>query len=167
MTTVFHAPQPSRPSLPLKSALHQRLFTPLWAAFSRWLLAGLLVCGAANSWAQDLVVYHINDTAAQALGTLRNIRNHLDTDPTAKITVVTHAQGVDFLMEGAKDASNAAFAGPVAALVGRGVKFEVCEITLKNRNLKKEQFLQEADFTPSGVVRLTKLQKLGFAYIRT
>jgi hypothetical protein len=50
--------------------------------------------------------------------------------------------------------------------VARGVKFEVCEITLKNRNLKKDQFIQEADFTPSGVVRLAKLQKQGFAYIR-
>ncbi len=126
-----------------------------------------LAVASTATWAQDTVVYHINDTASQALGTLRNIRNHLDTDPTAKITVVTHANGVDFLMEGAKDAGNAAFAGPVAALVGRGVKFEVCEITLKNRNLKKDQFIQEAEFTPSGVVRITKLQKMGFAYIRT
>jgi uncharacterized protein len=46
------------------------------------------------------------------------------------------------------------------------VKFEICEITLKNRNLKKEQFIQEASFTPSGVVRITKLQLDGHAYIK-
>ncbi|HQY10176.1 MAG TPA: DsrE family protein, partial [Burkholderiaceae bacterium] len=97
---------------------------------------------------------------------LRNVRNHLDTDPTARITVVAHAFGVDFLMEGMKDRSENAFEPMVAALKNRGVKFEVCEITLKNRNLKKEQFIQEADFTPSGVVRLTKLQMQGWAYIR-
>ncbi len=120
------------------------------------------------TWAQaaDNVVYHIDDAAAQGLKGLRNIRNHLDTDPAAKITVVTHALGVDMLLEGAKDAQGGLFAGPVAALVGRGVKFEVCEITLKNRGLKKEQFIQEADFTPSGVVRLAKLQQQGFAYIK-
>lgn len=135
-------------------------------------LAGLLATAvlafgpAAPAWAQDLVVYHIDDAAAQGLKGLRNIRNHLDVDPSAKITVVTHANGVDFLMEGAKDANGGSFAGPVAALVGRGVKFEVCEITLKNRNLKKEQFIQEADFTPSGVVRIAKLQKQGAAYIK-
>ena len=116
--------------------------------------------------AQDRVAYHIDDAATQGLKGLRNIRNHLDTDPTARITVVTHANGVDFLLEGAKDVNGSAFAGPVAALVARGVKFEVCEITLKNRNLKKEQFLQEAEFTPSGVVRLTKLQVAGHAYIK-
>jgi len=121
---------------------------------------------AAPAFAQDPVVYHIDDAAAQGLKGLRNIRNHLDVDPTAKITVVTHANGVDFLMEGAKDANGGAFAGPVAALVARGVKFEICEITLKNRNLKKEQFLQEAEFTPSGVVRIAKLQKAGAAYIK-
>ena len=54
----------------------------------------------------------------------------------------------------------------MSALKSRGVSFEVCEITLRNRDLKKEQFIQEADFTPSGVVRITKLQGQGFAYIK-
>ena len=130
------------------------------------LAAVTLSIASAVAWAQDSVVYHIDDTSSQALKGLRNIRNHIDTDPTAKITVVTHAFGVDFLMEGMKDRNESSFAATVAALTARGVKFEVCEITLKNRNLKKEQFIQEADFTPSGVVRLAKLQKLGFAYIK-
>ena len=132
----------------------------------QWILGAAFALLSAAAAAQDTVVYHIDNTANQALKGLRNIRNHLDTDPGAKITVVTHADGVDFLMEGAKDPNGGAFAGPVAALVARGVKFEICEITLRNRNLKKEQFIQEADFTPSGVVRLAKLQKEGAAYIK-
>ena len=133
----------------------------------RHLLATLLLAGAAlGAWAQDTVVYHINDTDSQALATLRNIRNHLDTDASARITVVTHAQGVDFLMEGAKDRNGVQYAATVSALVARSVKFEVCEITLKNRNLKREQFVQEADFTPSGAVRVTKLQLQGSAYLK-
>jgi uncharacterized protein len=116
--------------------------------------------------AQDTVVYHIDNTGAQATKGLRNMRNHLDTDPTAKLTVVTHADGVDFLMEGAKDAAGNPYVPLVAALVARGVKFEVCDITLRNRNLKREQFIQEAEFTPSGVVRVAKLQKQGYAYIK-
>lgn len=132
----------------------------------RLLIALVLAAGAALAHAQDMVVYHIDDAAAQALKGLRNIRNHLDVDPAAKITVVTHANGVDFLMEGAKGSGDVAYAPLVSALVGRGVKFEVCEITLKNRNLKKDQFIQEADFTPSGVVRIAKLQQQGAAYIK-
>ena len=125
-----------------------------------------LALSSAATWAQDAIVYHIDDTSSQALKGLRNIRNHIDVDPTAKITVVTHAFGVDFLMEGMKDRNESPFAATVAGLTARGVKFEVCEITLKNRNLKKEQFIQEAEFTPSGVVRLAKLQKQGSAYIK-
>jgi uncharacterized protein len=134
--------------------------------FRAAVLALALTTAAGLAAAQDKVVYHINDTATQALAGLRNVRNHLDTDPTAQITVVSHANGVDFLMEGAKDRSDTVYEPLVAALKNRGVKFEICEITLKNRNLKKEQFIQEADFTPSGVVRITKLQVQGYAYLK-
>ena len=128
--------------------------------------AAALAASAVAAQAQDTVAYHIDDTASQALKGLRNIRNHLDTDPGVKIIVVTHALGVDFLMAGTKDRNESPYDATVAALKSRGVKFEVCEITLKNRNLKKEQFIEEAEFTPSGVVRLAKLQKQGFAYIK-
>ena len=132
----------------------------------RFFVTAVLAVVSFGALAQDAVVYHIDDMSMQALKGLRNIRNHLDVDPKAKITVVTHALGVDFLLEGQKDVNGSAFAGPVSALVARGVKFEICEITLRNRNLKREQFIQEAEFTPSGVVRIAKLQHAGSAYIK-
>ena len=121
-----------------------------------------------TAYAQDRVVYHIDNTEAQATKGLRNIRNHLDVAPDTKIVVVTHADGVDFLMDGAKDKRNADidYGSLVSALKARGVRFEICEITLTNRKLKKDQFALDADFTPSGVVRLAKLQKQGYAYIK-
>ena len=131
------------------------------------LVASALLCGAAL--AQDKVVYHIDDAAAQATKGLRNIRNHLDVAPDTRIAVVTHANGVDFLLDGAKDAKdpNIDYASLVSALKARGVTFEICEITLRNRNLKKEQFNMDATFTPSGVVRIGRLQsREHFAYIK-
>jgi intracellular sulfur oxidation DsrE/DsrF family protein len=121
------------------------------------------------AFAQDKVVYHIDNAEAQATKGLRNVRNHLDVAPDTKITVVTHANGVDFLMEGAKDKANPSidYAALVSDLKARGVKFEVCEITLKNRNLNKNQFILDAEFTPSGVVRIGQLQsREKFAYIK-
>jgi len=116
----------------------------------------------------DQVVYHIDQSQTQGLKGLRNIRNHLDVAPETKIIVVTHAEGVDLLMDGAKDQKSGTEYGPlITALKSRGVRFEVCEITLKNRQLKKEQFILDADFTPSGVVRISQLQsKDRFAYIK-
>jgi intracellular sulfur oxidation DsrE/DsrF family protein len=114
------------------------------------------------------VVYHIDDAESQGIKGLRNIRNHLDVSPKTKIIVVTHANGVDIMMEGAKDKKNGIEYAPlVGALKSRGVRFEVCEITLTNRNLKKDQFTLDTDFTPSGVVRVADLQYQNhFAYIK-
>ncbi len=124
---------------------------------------------SATAWAQDKVVYHIDNTEAQATKGLRNIRNHLDVAPTTKIVVVTHADGVQFLLEGAKDKKNADidYGALVSALKARGVRFEVCEITLRGNNLKKDQFTMDAEFVPSGVARVTQLQQReGFAYLK-
>lgn len=132
-------------------------------------VAFLLSISTAAFAQSDNVVYHIDNSATQATKGLRNIRNHLDVAPETKIIVVTHANGVDFLMEGAKDAKNANidYAALVSALKSRGVKFEICEITLKNRKLNKDQFILDAEFTPSGVVRVAQLQnREGFAYIK-
>ncbi|WP_432767373.1 DsrE family protein [Roseateles cavernae] len=138
------------------------------------LLAGLALAMslpviAQTAAAGDKVVYHIDNAALQATKGLRNIRNHLDVAPDTRIVVVTHAEGVDFLLEGAKDKNNPNidYAPLVSALVARGVKFEVCEITLKNRNLDKKAFVMDAEFTPSGVVRAARLQtREGYAYLK-
>ncbi len=126
------------------------------------------VLGSASASAQDKVVYHIDHAANQGLKGLRNIRNHLDVAPDTKIIVVTHAEGVDLLMEGAKEEkSKTEYAPLVSALKARGVRFEICEITLKNRSLKKDQFVLDADYTPSGVARIGQLQsRENYAYIK-
>lgn len=131
------------------------------------LLALFAACSVAM--AQDKVVYHFDDSQTQATKGLRNIRNHLDVAPDTKIFVVAHANGIDFLMEGAKDDKNPSvdYASLISALRARGVSFEVCEITMRGRNLKKDQFNMDANFTPSGVVRIAQLQiKEKAAYIK-
>ena len=134
----------------------------------RAFLFAVLVACAAPAFAQEKVVYHIDDASFQGLKALRNVRNHLDVAPKTKIVVVTHADGVDLLLENARDTkSNTEYAPLISALKGDGVSFEVCEITMKRRNLKKDQFVMDADFTPSGVVRLTELQsREHYAYIK-
>jgi len=132
-------------------------------------LAFLAAILAAPAWAQDKVVYHLDNSENQATKGLRNIRNHLDVAPDTKIVVVTHAEGVDFLMEGARDKRNPdiEYAPLVSALKARGVRFEVCEITLASRKIPKDKFIMDADFTPSGVVRIGRLQsREQYSYIK-
>jgi len=133
----------------------------------KWFAALALGAAALSAQAQEKVVYHFDGGIAQATKGLRNIRNHLEVDPKAQIIAVAHAEGVDFLMEGAKSTNNQDFSALVGDLMSQGVKFEICEITLRNRNLKKEQFILGPTFTPSGVVRIARLQaEEHYAYIK-
>jgi len=116
---------------------------------------------------QDRVVYHLSEGLPQASNGLRNIGNHLEVNPKARIVVVSHARGVDFLMKDAKDANGNRYEDLVEQLKLRGVRFDVCEITLRNRKLAKEQFIAEATWVPSGVAEVTRLQQReGFAYLK-
>jgi intracellular sulfur oxidation DsrE/DsrF family protein len=138
----------------------------------RALLAGLaalalLGCAGGQDAGQDRVVYHFSDGLPQASNGLRNIGNHLEVNPNAKIVVVAHARGVDFMMKDAKDANGAKYEDLVEQLVRRGVQFDVCQITLRNRSLKQDQFISYSTFVPSGVAEITRLQqKEGYAYLK-
>jgi intracellular sulfur oxidation DsrE/DsrF family protein len=129
------------------------------------LATGLVPAGAAGP---DKVVYHFSGGLEQASDGLRNIRNHLEVDPKAKIVVVAHARGVDFLMKGAKDANGNRYQDIVENLKNEGgVQFDLCEITLRNRKLKREQFIDDVTYVPSGVAEITHLQqRQGYAYLK-
>lgn len=140
------------------------------------LSAALLIAGCASSTdpdalrqpvGPDRVVYHLNSGLEQATNGLRNVRNHLEVNPKAQIVIVAHAQGVDYLMKDKKDANGNPYEVLVQDLKSQGVRFDVCEITLRSRQLKKEQFIEEATFVPSGVAEIGRLQaREGYAYIR-
>lgn len=138
-----------------------------WMVASAFILSGCASQGnLVSNVHPDKVVYHINDSV-NATAALRNVGNHLDVNPEAKIVVVTHALGVDFLMEGTRDKNGNPYNVAVEALTERGVTFDVCEITLKGRKLERKQFIPEAKFVPSGVAEIARLQaRGGFAYLK-
>ena len=140
----------------------------LFAAVAVLGFVGLTGCaGMKAAGGPDKVIYHLNQGNEQASDALRNINNHLSAQPDAKIVVITHSKGVDFLMEGAEDMKKNPYNIPVEALVKKGVEFRVCELTLKARNLKKEQFISDVKYVPSGVAEVAKLQyREGFSYVK-
>jgi len=113
------------------------------------------------------VVYHMNEGVERAPQAIRNIRNHLTADPKAKIVVVSHAAGINFLLRDAKDANGNPFEVAVQDLSSKGVEFRVCEFTLKSRSLDKKQLIDEVKYVPSGVAEVARLQaQEGFAYLK-
>ncbi|MDP2262468.1 MAG: DsrE family protein [Hydrogenophaga sp.] len=113
------------------------------------------------------VVYHMSEGIPQASRAMNNIRNHLDADPTAKIVVVTHGLGIDFLIEGATNQMEQSFAGNIGALAARGVEFRVCNNTLVSRKIDASKLAMEAKVVPSGVAEVARLQaNEGYVYLR-
>ena len=113
------------------------------------------------------VVYHMNEDVARAPQALRNVRNHLSVDPKAKIVMVMHAAGINFLMRDAKDANGNPFEVTVQDLKAQGVEFRVCEITLKQRNIQRSQLIEDVAYVPSGVAEVSRLQiQEGYAYLK-
>ena len=135
-------------------------------AFATLLFAATL--GAAAATGDPVkVVYHMNEGVEHAPQALRNVRNHLSVDPKAKIVMVMHAAGINYLMRNAKDTNGNPFEVTVQDLVSKGVEFRVCEITLKSRNIDKKQLIDEVTYVPSGVAEVGRLQvQEGYAYLK-
>jgi intracellular sulfur oxidation DsrE/DsrF family protein len=136
-----------------------RTFTPF--------LAALLLATApmAASAAEEKVVYHVNDASVDRMA-MNNVSNHLNAAPNAKIVVVTHGKGIDFLLNDAKD-DKGEFAPVVAGLKEKGVDFRVCRNTLKARKLGDDAVIMDATVVPSGVAEIGKLQSQeGYIYLK-
>ena len=129
------------------------------------LVLGLMLSGLAL--AQIKVVYHLSEGIPQASRAIGNIRNHLAADPSAKIVVVTHGLGIDFLIDGATNQLDQPFAGSVSDLANKGVEFRVCNNTLVSRKISADKLVMESKVVPSGVAEVARLQaKEGFVYLR-
>ncbi|MCU0762402.1 MAG: DsrE family protein [Hydrogenophaga sp.] len=140
----------------------------LFIALKSVLLAAFLATSLpAQAQEAIKVVYHMSEGIPQASRAINNIRNHLAADPGAKIVVVTHGLGIDFLLDGATNQMEQPFAGAIGDLAAKGVEFRVCNNTLVARKIDAAKVAMEAKVVPSGVAEVARLQaREGFVYLR-
>ena len=129
------------------------------------LMLTVLMSVSSYSFAQNKVhkvVFHLStpDTLAYRALT-KQLTNVLEVWPKAKIEVVVHNKGTGFVIK-----EKSQFEPQIIDLVGKGVKFVVCENSLKQQKLSKEQIFTEASFVPSGLVEIIKRQEEGWSYIK-
>jgi intracellular sulfur oxidation DsrE/DsrF family protein len=134
--------------------------------FAVLVLALVAAAPASAAVKAERVVYHINDNT-NPMAALGNIRNHLNASPKAKIVVVTHGPGIDFLLDGAQDKNGNPYDAVVQELANRDVQFRVCNNTLEARKIDRKRVIPEATIVPSGVAEVSRLQvQEGYAYIK-
>jgi intracellular sulfur oxidation DsrE/DsrF family protein len=135
------------------------------AATALALAAGCASTG--NGGEGSKVVYHINEGVAKATPVLGNVKNHLNADPKARIVVVAHGPGIDFLLDGAKDKNGNPFDVSVDTLQEKGVEFRVCNNTLVSRKIDRKLVIPQARIVPSGVAEVARLQaEERYAYVK-
>jgi len=133
-------------------------------------VSGDLVAG--ERYGKQKVVYHINYDGGEKdkkyRGALRNIQNHINAvgAENMEIKVVLHGNGLGLL---ASAKSSEALQGQVASLKSQNVAVQVCNNTLKGRKISYENDLFDVfkeDIVPSGVAELSRLQHMGYTYIK-
>ena len=137
----------------------------------------LVLVMATDSFAQDRygkqkVVYHINYDGGpddkKYRGALRNIQNHINAvgADNLDVKVVLHGNGVGLLSQAKV---NEMLRGQVLELKGQSVEMHVCNNTLRGREISYNDDLFdvfEEDIVPSGVAELSRLQQMGYTYIK-
>lgn len=138
------------------------------AALLAWIALPVITSGSHQvaAHAEEKMVYHIASDA-DVTTALRNVTNHLATSPGARIVVVAHNNGVDFLLRGAQDRDGLPYEPSIAQLTTQGVDFRVCQNTLTRRRIGPDALVPEAHLVPSGIAEISRLQtQEGYAYMR-
>jgi intracellular sulfur oxidation DsrE/DsrF family protein len=101
-----------------------------------------------------------NDTIAHK-AFMKQLNNIYTISPESSIKVVVHGPGLDMVTM-----KKTVVAKSLQTASERGVVFEICEFSMKERKVEKSEILPFAQFTPAGIIRVVELQESGFHYIK-
>ncbi len=135
---------------------------------------------ANERYGKQKVVYHINyDNPKLQAGALRNVQNHINAvgKENLDFKIVMHGNGLSLLLEpeaveGTKlkyGNATSAIQAKITRLKEQGVSFQVCSNTLRGKKISYEDDLYDvskADIIPSGVAELSRLQQMGYTYVK-
>ena len=89
---------------------------------------------------------------------LKNMTTHW---PNAKYEVVIHSMGLPFVMSAKSKQIEA-----IKALRAKGVRFLVCENTMKSQKVTKDQLIPEIEYVPVGIAEIVEKQEQDWSYIK-
>lgn len=133
------------------------------------LFIALICLLSVNSFAQKKPKAHkivfqftnANDTLQQK-AFVKQLENLTEYWPKAKYEVVLYNQGLELVMK-----NNTKYQTRLQTLQAKGVKFVVCENTLKNRKISKDAFPEIlVEYIPAGIAEIVEKQEQGWSYIK-
>lgn len=135
--------------------MKRRVFLLLLGA----LLMGISQANAADSLLKTVVHINFNDESKQGHG-LGNIENILKDEPSAKIELVAHGEGISLLVKGSKHRDK------IERLIKQKIGFAAFEHTMKKKGIRREELIPGVSTVSSGAVEVLRKQSSGYAYFK-
>lgn len=108
-------------------------------------------------------VFHVTEDDPRKWAQVLNNARYTQTELGARnveIAVVMNGGGISMMK----------LESPVAQMIDEakkaGIKFHVCQNTMATQKVTKEDMLPQADYVPSGIGDVIKLQSQGWSYVK-
>jgi intracellular sulfur oxidation DsrE/DsrF family protein len=92
---------------------------------------------------------------------MKQFGNILSVSPSTKIEVVCHGAGIDMLVSG-----KTIIEDKIKMFSEKGVVFNACEFSIKERKVDRSKIIQNAGFVPAGILEIVLKQEQGWSYIK-
>ncbi len=108
-----------------------------------------------------IVFQMVSKDTADHNAMVRQLNNILKLSPETKLEVVCHGPGLSFIH---KDKS--LVLNDLGDLANKKVDFVACEFTMQQKNVKREQLLDQCRTVPGGILEIVAKQEKGWSYIK-
>ena len=92
---------------------------------------------------------------------IKQFNNILSVSPSTKIEVVCHGAGLDMLIS-----DKTIVEDKIKLLSEKGVVFNACEFSIKERKVDRTKIILVAGFVPAGILEIVSKQEQGWSYIK-
>ncbi len=125
--------------------------------------SGVILNGQANDNAKHRIVFQmVSKDTADHNALVRQINHILKLEPAASVEVVCHGPGLQFIQKGKSFALD-----KLKDLALQKVDFVGCEFTMQQKNIKREQLLDECRTVPGGILEIVYKQEQGWSYVKS
>jgi len=93
---------------------------------------------------------------------IRQIKNILKLEPTTKVEVVCHGPGINIILK-----EKTLVGSDIHELAIKKVDFVGCEYTMFQKNIQRDQLIEDCRTVPGGIMEIVYKQEKGWRYIKS
>lgn len=116
---------------------------------------------AQNKTAHKIIFQLVTGDSTSHKVLMKQFGNILSVAPDTKIEVVCHGPGIEMMMQDKSIVIN-----KIKEFKDKGVVFNVCEFSLKERKVDKAKLIEQSTYVPAGILEIVEKQEQGWSYIK-